>query len=121
MDTRVVIIPAGQITDWDTLHDVFQKALGFPPYYGRNMNAWIDLMTYLDSVEDTSVTVDQGGIVILRIEDADVFEKRCPEQFKALLDCSAFVNRRRMETGEPPVLALMLCHRYQHVFSPALD
>lgn len=35
-------IPTNRITDWHTFHEVFAATLGFPDYYGRNMNAWID-------------------------------------------------------------------------------
>jgi hypothetical protein len=30
----VVHIPASQISDWETFHDVFAEALGFPVFYG---------------------------------------------------------------------------------------
>jgi hypothetical protein len=32
--------------------------------------------------------------------------ERCPEQYRAVVDCCAFVNWRRIEVGEPAVLAL---------------
>lgn len=110
MDVKVLIIPTSQITDWNSFHDVFEQALGFPSFYGRNMDAWIDCMTYLDDPEAgmTAVTVRAGGIIILRIENASEFRTRCPEQYEALVECSAFVNWRRVENGHSPVLALML-------------
>ncbi len=37
-----------QITDWDTFHDAFAATLGFPGFYGRNMDAWIDCVTSVD-------------------------------------------------------------------------
>jgi RNAse (barnase) inhibitor barstar len=48
MRTTIIAIPADQITDWESFHSVFQAAFGFPDFYGRNMNAWIDCMSYLD-------------------------------------------------------------------------
>jgi hypothetical protein len=92
---------------------VFKKALGFPDFYGRNLNAWIDCMTSLDAPDDlmTSVTVEKGGVVILRVDHRDDLQRRCPEQYEALLQCSAFVNHRRVATGETPVIALMLVGR----------
>ena len=44
----VLEVDCRQITDWDSFHDVFARACGFPDFYGRNLNAWIDCMTYLD-------------------------------------------------------------------------
>lgn len=109
----VITIPVHEITDWPTFHDVFKRALGFPDFYGRNMNAWIDCMTSVDAAEDglSSVTVAPGEILVLRIDDPFGFRQRCPEQYDALIECSAFVNFRRTELGETPALALLLTGR----------
>jgi hypothetical protein len=110
MQTVVVTIPTDQIADWDSFHSVFQAAFGFPSFYGRNMNAWIDCMTYLDEPPSgmTSVCIDPGQLVAIRIDDAPDFQRRCPEQYDALIECTAFVNYRRIDRGGQPVLALML-------------
>ena len=104
------MIPVEEITDWSSFHDVFQRSLGFPAFYGRNMDAWIDCMTSVDSPADglTTITVEPGEALILRIDTSFDFRQRCPEQYEALLEGSAFVNYRRVERGEPPVLAILL-------------
>jgi len=61
----------------------------------------------------TAITVLPGGVLVLRIDDPFDFRRRCPEQFEALIEYSAFVNFRRTEVGDPPVLALLLNGRYQ--------
>ena len=106
----VMPIPVDEIIDWTTFHDVFQKVLGFPNFYGRNMDAWIDCMTSVDAPADglTTVTIPPGDVLILRVDDPFDFRRRCPAQYDALIECSAFVNLRRTEVGEPPVLALLL-------------
>ena len=88
MQTTVITIAADQISDWDSFHSVFQAALGFPEFYGRNMNAWIDCMTDIDDPSGgmTNVSVARGGLVALRIDDAPDFERRCPEQYRALIE-----------------------------------
>jgi len=103
-----VEIDAAQIHDWASFHSTFAAALGFPDFYGRNMNAWIDCMTALDDPDAgmSKVHAPKGGIVLLKVVNAEDFAKRCPEQFGALNECSAFVNWRRREQGHPPVLAL---------------
>jgi Barstar (barnase inhibitor) len=103
-------IPVDEIQDWPTFHDVFQRAMDFPSFYGRNMDAWVDCMTSLDAPEDgmTTVSVDRGGLPVLEVDNAPGFERKCPEQYRALLECTAFVNFRRREVGEAPVLALLL-------------
>jgi hypothetical protein len=104
----MVRLATNRITDWDTFHDQFADAFGFPDFYGRNMNAWIDCMSSLDDPEAgmTSVHAPEGGVVVLHLEEVDAFAARCPEQFEAVVECAAFVNWRRIDVGEPAVLAL---------------
>jgi hypothetical protein len=110
MKSQVVRLATKGITDWESFHSVFAKALGFPDFYGRNMNAWNDCMTYLDDAGTgmTTVTVSPGELFHLEIADAADFQKRLPEVFQAFIKSAAFVNWRRVEQGERPVLALVL-------------
>jgi len=106
--TKNVQIDGSKIKDWDSFHDLFAEVFGFPGFYGRNMDAWNDCMTYLAvPVEGmTSLHVTPGDVVVLCISGADDLKKRCPEIFEALVECSGFVNWRRIEKGESAVLAL---------------
>jgi hypothetical protein len=45
-------------------------------------------------------------VLVLCISEVGGFRKRCPEIYDALVECAAFVNWRRIEKGEPAVLAL---------------
>jgi hypothetical protein len=78
------------------------------------MNAWIDCMTSVDTFSDglSTVTVPPGALLVLRIDDPFDFKRRCPEQFDALIECTAFVNFRRTDFGGP-VLALLLNGRQE--------
>jgi len=111
MQTTVITIPSHRITDWESFHTVFVEVFGFPAFYGRNMDAWLDCMTNIDAPSTglTTISINQGALLALRIDGASDFERRCPEQFRALLECAAFVNSRRAPKGLEPVLALMLC------------
>jgi hypothetical protein len=103
----VVDVSADRITDWESFHNVFAEALGFPDFYGRNMNAWIDCLTYAD--EDDGMrrfVVAQGDTLTLQIQEARSFASRCPEQYAALVEACAFVNWRRIEAGERAILTL---------------
>ncbi len=117
MASTIVEIDARQITSWSSFHDVFAKAMGFPDFYGRNMNAWIDCMTSLDEPEDglTSVHVPRGGVLALHIDHMGNLANRCPEIYDAIVECSAFVNYRRIVVAEEPVLALS-CFRQQPAY-----
>ena len=104
----LVRVDTTQIRDWASFHDVFAEAFGFPGFYGRNMDAWIDCMTSLDEPADAMTTVHapKGGVVVLQLDAVDDLAKRCPEQYRDILECSAVVTWRRLEAGEPAVLAL---------------
>jgi RNAse (barnase) inhibitor barstar len=106
----MVRIDAAKITDEASFHTVFALAFGFPEFYGRNMDAWIDCLSYLDDPEAgmTTVHVQPGQCLSLVIDHAAELKTRCPELFSALVECTAFVNWRRIEIGGAPVLALAL-------------
>jgi hypothetical protein len=107
----LVKLDTSLISDWDTFHKVFKDSFGFPEFYGRNMDAWIDCMTYLDdpSAEMTQVHAPPGGVVVLELEYVGDFARRCSPQYNAIIECSAFVNWRRIRNGAPAVLALSFC------------
>ena len=110
MQTSIVNLPTAEIVDWDTFHAAFRETLGFPDFYGNNMNAWIDCLTYADDAQSGMISrpVARGELLALRIDGAADFKARCAEQYDALVECAAFVNFRRIEAGERPVLALIL-------------
>ena len=107
----IVRIDGKSIIDWDSFHNVFAEAFGFPDFYGRNMNAWIDCMTSLDEPANgiTAVHGSPTDPVVLQLDNASSVPS---EQFEAITECSAFVNWRRLEVGEPAILMLS-CYRTQ--------
>ena len=104
----IVRIPTSRITDRDSFHRVFAEVMGFPEFYGRTMDAWIDCMTSLDSPGDglTKIHCTPPDVVVLHLENAKTFRERHRELYDAVVECSALVNYRRLEKGEPAVLAL---------------
>lgn len=105
---KTVSIDARRIDDSASFHEAFASALGFPAWYGRNMNAWIDCMSALDSPSDglSKVTVQPGEILVLLIHNANELKLRCPDLWRDLLESAAFVNWRRIERGEAAVLTV---------------
>lgn len=105
---KTVSIDARAIEGKESFHEVFASTLGFPSWYGRNMDAWIDCMSSLDDPSDglTEVTVQPGEVLVLALANAGEFKSRCPELWQGLLECVAFVNWRRMEQGQPAVLTV---------------
>ena len=105
---NIVEVDTSKIHDWESFHAVFSEAFGFPDFYGRNMDAWIDCLTYLDdpAAGMTRVHALSGGVVTLKLLGITEFAVRCPEQYDALIECAAFVNWRLVESGHAPVLSL---------------
>lgn len=103
-----VRIGTTEITDWESFHRVLASVLGFPTFYGGNMDAMIDCLGYLDdtSAEMTSVHVRPGETLTLDLGSALKFRRTCPEQFSALQDACAFVNWRRVRAGLSAIVAL---------------
>jgi RNAse (barnase) inhibitor barstar len=105
---EIAEIKCENISDWETFHDEFNRVFGFPAFYGRNMNAWIDCLSYIDcpNEEMSKIHCKPGHTMVLLLKDAEEFKKRCPEQWEQLNECTAFVNWRLIEKGEPPLLSL---------------
>jgi environmental stress-induced protein Ves len=105
----VTVTVAGPgLRDWPSFHHTMARAFGFPAFYGANLDAWIDCLTYLDdpAARMTTVHAPPGGVVTLVLDDVDALAKDAPEIFAALVDGVAFVNERRRERGAGPVLTL---------------
>ena len=97
-----------RITDWNSFHEVCREVFGFPTFYGMNMSAWIDCLTYLDEGDGMSrFHLAPGEKLNIEISDTESFRFRLPETFNGLIDCTAFVNDRYVLAGKPPPLCLV--------------
>jgi hypothetical protein len=108
MAGTLVSIDCSKIRDWNSFHDEFANVFGFPGFYGRNMNAWIDCMTSLDEPTDgmTRVHAAKGHVLTLQLENVAPFRASYPELYAAIIEATGFVNWRRLEVGESAVLAI---------------
>jgi len=107
MTRQTARLQTKNITDWDSFHSVFAETMGFPTFYGRNMNAWIDCLTYFDD-GITRFTIASGELFHLEVADTKDFSNRLPEIFQAFIEGVVIVNRRHLEESEPPILAVIL-------------
>ncbi len=102
-------LDGSQIQNWDSFHDVSARELGFPSFYGRNMNAWIDCLTYLDESDGMSrFSLASGEVLELEISNSQSVKRDAPEVLEALVDNVRFVNDRYVERGKAPMLRLVL-------------
>ena len=90
------------------LHAALDEAFGFGPSYGKNLDALVDCLTHLDDPAAglSRVQVFPGQVVLLVIEHTHGAGKPAATQVKALADVAAFVNWRRLEAKQPPVVAV---------------
>ncbi|MCK9248082.1 MAG: barstar family protein [Solirubrobacteraceae bacterium] len=103
----VIAVDLTSVRDWEGFHDAFARTLGLMDGYGGNMDAWIDCLTHVDEDDGTSrIVVEDGDVLTLRLTGMDGLRTRRPDIHAALLDAAAFVNHRRIEVGERPILAL---------------
>lgn len=98
-----VRLETAAIVDYGTFHDVCAATFGFPAFYGRNMNAWIDCLTYLDDGM-SRFDLPRGEVLTIEVVDFEALRLRAPDVAKALVECAEFVNQRLVETGDPPRL-----------------
>ncbi len=108
--TKKVTIDAELIINWDAFHNIFSKTFGFPEFYGQNMNAWIDCMTYIDDKDSgmTKFLVDKGDTIIIELKNSDTFKNKCPDIYLTLFECAGHVNERRVVDNDFTMIAIAL-------------
>lgn len=105
----VVRLDGSSINDWTSFHDASRAAFGFPDFYGRNMDAWVDCLSTLRD-DDGMSSFMLGADEMLEIEllHAKILRQNAPDILDALEDCTAEINERYLENGEQPALTLVL-------------
>ena len=108
MNVSIAKVECGNIKDWGSFHDEFDRIFGFPEFYGRNMNAWIDCMSSLSDPEDsmTQIHCEKGKVITIELGNVREFKSKYLELYEAIIECTAFVNWRLIQANEQPVLAL---------------
>jgi RNAse (barnase) inhibitor barstar len=97
------------LTDWDAFHTISQQAFGFPAFYGRNISAWIDCLSYLRDADGmSSVRLAADEMLTIALSHSDLLQQRFPELLEELQFCVAMINERYEDYGEKPALQLLL-------------
>jgi hypothetical protein len=104
----VVEVSGSELIGAAAFHDTFSRAFGFFEGYGRNMDAWIDCMGSLRDPDEymTKLHVGATETLTILIHDYEALRDGAPRQWADLIECAAFVNRREIDCGEGPILAL---------------
>jgi len=88
-------IDGKKLIDWNSFHSEFKAVLNFPDFYGENMDAWIDCMDELTEQP-----------TLLQIENGKFLRENNSKLLKAIMECGAFVNYRKIQKGEKPTLII---------------
>jgi RNAse (barnase) inhibitor barstar len=106
---KSVQLATTEIRDWSSFHETFAKLFGFPGFYGANMDAWIDCMSYLDDPDAamSSLHLEPNEALTIEVCDTEDFQKRCPDQFAELVTCTSFVNQRFLRAGSGCRISLL--------------
>jgi RNAse (barnase) inhibitor barstar len=91
-DYRVLTLRAGGCRSSADLLNELGTLLGFPEYYGRNLDAFNDCLSDLD--------VPQRGGLALVLHQFDAFARLDPYCAQAVLDICAKSSRRFLLTGQ---------------------
>ena len=106
---RTIIVETSKIVDGPTFHATLASAMGFPSFYGCNMDAWIDCMSSLtDEHPLAAVRISEDEQLLLVVPAFESLTKRAPDVARAFLECTAAVNSRYGERGEKARVALVL-------------
>lgn len=109
MEETLVRIDGGVITDWEAFHTISAAEFGFPEFYGRNMNAWIDCLTYIRGGDGMSrFRLGPHRHLVIQVHDSSLLRSQARDIFEALLDAVAAVNQRQSGVGEEPALLLLM-------------
>jgi len=104
-----VRINGAVITDWDSFHTECQNAFGFPGFYGRTMDAWVDCLSYLRDDDTMSVfRLKPDETLKIEVQDADLLRKHASDILEEMAFCIGGINERYEDYGEKPALELIL-------------
>ncbi len=95
--------------DWSSFHKESQEKFGFPDFYGRNLDAWVDCLSGVrDDDGMSSIALTSDEVLQIELVNSDMLRKKAPHILNALQECVEAVNERYAEDGESPPLQLEL-------------
>ena len=97
------------ITGWEAFHAQSQQVFGFPDFYGRTMDAWIDCLSYLRDDDGMSrIRLARDEVLQIDILHAAAWRAAHPDMLDEVLYCIAGINERYADYGEAPALQVNL-------------
>jgi len=97
------------LTDWPAFHAASKTAFGFPDFYGANLDAWVDCLSYLrDDDAMAAVRLRPDEVLDIEVLHAATLRRQAPDILATLESCVAMINERYADYGEKPALRLLL-------------
>lgn len=97
--------------NWKIFDEEFAKIFGFPDFYGKNMDAWIDCMSYLDDPDSgmTTINLTPNDLLEFKIveykNDTEFFKSEIFQEFAL---CCFFINNRFKESDSETRLIITI-------------
>ena len=97
-----------KIGDWPAFHAECKREFGFPDFYGNNMDAWVDCLSYLrDDDGMCKFRLDLDEVLRIEVIHASALHAKNPEIIEELQFCVEAINNRYADYGEKPALELV--------------
>jgi hypothetical protein len=97
------------ITDWDSFHDQCITVFGFPDFYGRNLNAWVDCLSYLRDDEGMcKFVLKENDVLTIEVLHSEKLRQAAPDILDELQMLVAMINERCEDYEEAATLKLSL-------------
>lgn len=108
---QVVLLDGPKLLQRASLHDEVRFKFLLPEWYGRNMDALLDVLSALDDRKanlSRSVQLGRGENCLLRITDSEVMLREAAQLFVEFSGVIAATNRRFLESASETRLLLEL-------------
>jgi RNAse (barnase) inhibitor barstar len=102
---KTIVLDASKITDKASFHKEFKKVMGFPDFYGMNMDAWIDCMSDIKGGM-VSPELNTNEPLCIELLHTEIFNKKLQNIMDDLIECTVFVNQRFLQAKEDKYLVL---------------
>jgi hypothetical protein len=88
------------VKDWPSFHAESVRAFGFPQFYGHNMDAWIDCLSYLADGDGMSAFhLGEDEMLTVALLGFERFSQEHSDICSAFLECIACANGRYTVAG----------------------
>jgi hypothetical protein len=97
-----------KLIDWPAFHAECRREFGFPDFYGNNMDAWVDCLSYLrDDDGMCRFRLAPDEVLHIEVAGASALRAKAPEIAEELVFCVDAINERYADYGEKPALDLV--------------